>query len=77
MLAILELCWTDLRGWGLFSKSWEEHVSRIRAVLDRLKGAGLTAKLSKCCFGTTSCTYLGHVVGSGVVCTEPSKCTVC
>eukprot|EP00731_Ephydatia_muelleri_P003215 Em0001g3215a len=37
------------------------------------RGAGLTAKLSKCCFGTTSCTYLGHVVGSGVVRPEPSK----
>ena len=57
----------------IFSKSWEEHVSHIRAVLERLKGAWLTAKLSKCCFGTTSCTYLGHVVGSGVVRPEPSK----
>ena len=42
-------------------------------MLERLKGAGLTAKLSKCCFGTTSCTYLGHVVGSGVVRPELSK----
>ena len=57
----------------IFSKSWEEHVSHIRAALERLKGAWLTAKLSKCCFGTTSCTYLGHVVGSGVVRPEPSK----
>ena len=33
----------------------------------------MTAKLSECCFGTTSYTYLGHVVGSGVVSPEPSK----
>ena len=32
----------------IFSKSWEEHVSYIRAVLERLKGAGLTAKPEKC-----------------------------
>ena len=57
----------------IFSKSWEEHVSHIRAVLERMKGAGLAAKPEKCCFGTTSCTYLGHVVGSGVVRPEPSK----
>ena len=57
----------------IFSKSWDEHVSHIRAVLERLKGAGLTAKLAKYCFGTRSCTYLGHVVGSGVVHPEPSK----
>lgn len=40
---------------------------------ERLKGAGLTAKPSKCGFGLTACTYLGHVVGSGVVRPEPSK----
>ncbi|KAL5481932.1 hypothetical protein EMCRGX_G022207 [Ephydatia muelleri] len=57
----------------ILSKLWEKHVSHIRAVLERLKGAGLTAKPSKCCFETTSCTYLGHVVGSGAVRPEPSK----
>lgn len=57
----------------IFIKSWEEHVSHIRALLERLKGAGLTAKPAKCCFGTTLCTYLGHVVGSLVVHPEPSK----
>ena len=53
-------------------KLWEEHISHIRTVLERLKGARLTAKLSKCCFGTTR-TYLGHVAGTGVVRPEPSK----
>eukprot|EP00731_Ephydatia_muelleri_P016542 Em0009g966a len=61
----------------ILSKLWEKHVSHIRAVLERLKGAGLTAKPSKCCFETTSCTYLGHVVGSGAVRPEPSKVHAC
>ena len=50
----------------IFSKLWEEHMSHVRTVLERLKGAGVTAKPSKCCLGTTSCAYLGHVVDSGV-----------
>ena len=56
---------------NIFSESWEEHVSQIRAVLERLKGAVLTC--SKCGFGLTACIYLGHVFGSGVVRPEASK----
>eukprot|EP00731_Ephydatia_muelleri_P021055 Em0013g782a len=50
-----------------------EHLVHIREVLSRLQGAGLTAKPSKCHFGMLECTYLGHVVGKGVVQPEPSK----
>ena len=45
----------------------------LRSVFTRLREAGLTAKPSKCTLGATTCTYLGHVVGNGVVCTEPIK----
>ena len=41
-----------------------------------LVGAGLTVKLSKCQFGMSKCTYLGHVIGSGSVEPEPSKVLV-
>ncbi|KAL5497626.1 hypothetical protein EMCRGX_G014134 [Ephydatia muelleri] len=57
----------------IFSHSWAEHLVHIREVLSRLQGAGLTAKPSKCHFGMLECTYLGHVVGKGVVQPEPSK----
>lgn len=57
----------------IFCSSWEEHLSHISREFTRLREAGLTAKPSKCTLGATTCTYLGHVVGNGVVRTEPSK----
>ena len=57
----------------MFSKSWADHVRHLQAVFGRLKGAGLTAKASKCHFGVTACSYLGFVVGGGLVKPEPSK----
>ncbi|CAM5139039.1 unnamed protein product [Natator depressus] len=32
----------------VFSQTWEDHVSQVRQVLDRLQGAGLTVKAEKC-----------------------------
>ena len=57
----------------IFSSSWEEHLSHLRSVFTRLREAGLTAKPPICTLGATTCTYLGHVVGNGVVRTEPTK----
>eukprot|EP00731_Ephydatia_muelleri_P003022 Em0001g3022a len=57
----------------LMDRVIREHLVHIREVLSRLQGAGLTAKPSKCHFGMLECTYLGHVVGKGVVQPEPSK----
>jgi len=57
----------------VFSTSWEEHLQHLRTVLQRLQKVGLTAKPTKCQFGMTECTYLGHVVGGGKVRMEPSK----
>ena len=42
-------------------------------ILDRLRGAGLTANVWKCSFRMKSFIYLGHVVGEGQVHPEPSK----
>ena len=53
----------------VFSSTWENHLSHLRAVLSRLQELGLTTKPSKCQFGMTECTYmyLGHVVRNGIV----------
>ena len=50
-----------------------DHVRHLQAVFEPLKGAGLTAKDSKCHFGVTACSYLGFVVGGDLVKPEPSK----
>ncbi len=43
----------------IYGDSWEDHREHIRAVLNRLRGAGLTAKPSNCQFAMAECVYLG------------------
>lgn len=68
-----EMCGAYIDDIIVYSKSWEDHVRHLRTVLGRLREAGLTAKASKCHFGVTACSYLGFVVGGGLVKPEPSK----
>ena len=46
----------------IFSKTEEEHLIRLRAVLERFQENGLKLKPSKCQFFCTEITYLGHQV---------------
>ena len=46
----------------IFSKTEEEHLIRLRAVLERFRENGLKLKPSKCQFFHTEITYLGHQV---------------
>ena len=57
----------------IFSELWEEHLTHIQMVLERLHQAGLTAKARKCEFGASKCVYLDHIVGSGIVKPEENK----
>ena len=57
----------------IFSESWEDHLTHIQMVLERLRQAGLTVKARKCEFGASECVYLGHIVGSGTVRPEEDK----
>ena len=43
----------------VFSRTWEEHLEHIEAVLERFKQAGLTVKPSKCEWGKQFLEYLG------------------
>lgn len=51
----------------IFSNGWEEHLTHLSMVFDRLQKAGLTVKLRKCQFAMEECSYLGHRIGGGVV----------
>ena len=57
----------------LVSTTWEDYLAYLRVVLDKLMEVGLTTKPSKCQLAMAECTYLGNVVGNGVVKTEASK----
>ncbi len=58
---------------AIYSDTWEEHLVHLREVLQRIHRAGLTVKARKCQFAMDECSYLGHVVGNGVVRPETPK----
>ncbi|KAL8595626.1 hypothetical protein ACOMHN_025662 [Nucella lapillus] len=47
------------------TESWEDHVTALKTVLQRLQEANLAAKPSKCYVGFDQLPYLGHEVGGG------------
>ena len=57
----------------VFSKTPDEHLERLEAVFQKLSAAGLKLKPSKCTFFNTEITYLGHLITSEGVATDPKK----
>ena len=49
----------------IFSNTVEEHIQHVDEILDCLKRAGVTLKIKKCKFFTTTVEYLGHVIKPG------------
>ena len=62
-----EICQVYIDDIAIFSETWQEHCLHIERVLSRLREAGLTVNVSKCQWGQTSCEFLGHVIGNGLV----------
>ncbi|RXN18313.1 Transposon Ty3-I Gag-Pol poly [Labeo rohita] len=57
----------------VFSSTVEQHLERLERVLQRFQHHGLKVKLSKCCFFQKEVRYLGHVISSEGVATDPEK----
>ncbi|KAG1934526.1 interleukin-1 receptor accessory protein-like 1-A [Pimephales promelas] len=57
----------------VFSKTLEEHETRLLQVLKRLREYGLKLSPTKCKFFQTSVRYLGHIVSQNGVETDPAK----
>ena len=57
----------------VFSSTVEQHLGRLEEVFVRLAEQGLKAKLSKCKFFQREVNYLGHVVSTDGVATDPAK----
>ena len=55
------------------SKSLTQQCDRLSAVLTRFRQHNLRVKASKCCFGADKVSYLGHIVSSDGVHTDPAK----
>lgn len=46
----------------IFSKSFEEHITDLKRLLDAIAREGFRLKLSKCTFAQNSVKYLGHII---------------
>ncbi|XP_027128228.1 uncharacterized protein LOC109142602 [Larimichthys crocea] len=57
----------------IFSSSWFQHVAQLEEVFHRFAVANLTLNLAKCEFGQATITYLGKIVGCGMVCPVEAK----
>ncbi len=57
----------------VLSSSVDQHLARMEVALSRLHKEGLKAKLSKCAFFKREVQYLGHVISSEGVSTDPGK----
>jgi len=57
----------------VFSRDVDEHVENLKEILGRLRSSGFSIKLSKCWFGKSEATYLGHLISSDGVKPLPSK----
>jgi hypothetical protein len=57
----------------IYSQSIQDHVHHLSMVLEVLRGNKLTAKRSKCVFATSQVEYLGHIISSQGVATDPEK----
>ena len=55
----------------IFSKTREEHLVHVRMVLEALRHHKLYAKASKCHFGRSSVSFLGHVISERGVAVDP------
>lgn len=57
----------------VYSSSVNQHLQRLELVLGRLHQEGLKVKLEKCAFFQQEVSYLGHVISSQGVSTDPRK----
>ena len=54
-------------------RSFQEHLSNLRKVFERVREAGLTLKPTKCVFFQIEVFYLGHLISREGVSTDPAK----
>jgi hypothetical protein len=57
----------------IYSKTEDDHVQHLNTVLSLLHQHSLFAKRSKCAFGQSKVEYLGHIISSEGISTDPSK----
>ena len=57
----------------VYSRSVEEHLIHLQTVFDRLRGAGLQVKASKCAFALREISFVGHRISAKGISPDPKK----
>ncbi|KAM0865713.1 hypothetical protein ACQ4PT_043087 [Festuca glaucescens] len=57
----------------VYSKTLEEHREHLKSVLQLLRRDNWQVKMSKCSFGQQQIHYLGHIINSAGVASDPQK----
>ena len=68
-----EVCLLYLDDIIVHANTFQAELERLRAVFERLRKAGLKLSPKKCHLFKRRVTFLGHVVSSGGVSTDPEK----
>lgn len=59
----------------VYSPSWQAHFEHLRLVFTTLREQQFYLKMKKCVFGENGLTYLGHIISSTGVATDPLQTT--
>lgn len=57
----------------IFNHTYKEHVEHIRLAFQALQQHKFKVKLSKCVFAQQQLSYLGHIISSASISTDPKK----
>jgi hypothetical protein len=57
----------------VYSKTRSEHIQHVRQILEKLREAGLFAKIQKCEFLVSETKFLGIIVGRDGIRMDPEK----
>ena len=68
-----EICLVYLDDIIIFGKTFNETLARLKTVISAIKRAGLKFKAKKCSLFQKSVQFLGHVVSSDGIATDPEK----
>ena len=68
-------CFSYLDDIIVLGENFEDHLKNLENVFHRLRAANLKVNPDKCQFGRRSLKYLGHLVTSRGICTDPDKVT--
>ena len=76
LLRDLDFCVGYIDDALIYSDTWENHLTHVALVLDRIGGAGLTLNPGKCEIGKSSVPFLGHLISSDGNRPDPGKLKV-